>query len=392
MYHRSSSISNFVFLSCLLAVGVMCVPTSAHAGFQWVAPSDSSESTSAPSVVTEPAPTLAPYLSSPAQKPASNALRSPARDSEVISPIVIDGGNAAPVVSDAAAPVAQSEEVPVTSPSAAAAPTPLLAAQSENYLSVKPLSKDKIVTGFANKVPLAVALRQIMPPDYGFSVDRDVPFSTPVSWRGGKSWREVMGDMLKPAGLGMHEQGQMVRIVRSSADITPSAAVASTSSAALGDVGQTASTAPSLQPLSSVGVSSSPSLAPVKNVSEHTLQLPPGMVEEVAPSSAPMIESAAEPVQPIAVVETWTANRGDMLRKTLEDWAKRAKVECNWLAEYDYPIQASISVTGSFEDAVRNILAGFQEAKPQPVARLHNSPTAGQTVLVVESRGDSYND
>ena len=88
------------------------------------------------------------------------------------------------------------------------------------------------------------------------------------------------------------------------------------------------------------------------------------------------------------VVESWDAERGDSLRKVIERWARRADVEINWMAEYDYPLQASVHFTGTFEDAVRNLLTGFETAHPQPVAELHSNTRMGQTVLVVTTRGN----
>jgi hypothetical protein len=88
--------------------------------------------------------------------------------------------------------------------------------------------------------------------------------------------------------------------------------------------------------------------------------------------------------------EGWTAERGDTLRKVLIDWCRHAGVELQWLAEYDYPIEASAHFNGGFEDAVRNLLAGFDSARPQPIGELHTNPNAGQKVLVVQARGNSY--
>jgi Toxin co-regulated pilus biosynthesis protein Q len=92
------------------------------------------------------------------------------------------------------------------------------------------------------------------------------------------------------------------------------------------------------------------------------------------------------------MVDTWTASRGDTLHKVLEDWSHRAGAEFEWSAEYDYPLQASVSFTGTYEEAVRSLLSGFEEAHPQPVAELHANPGAGQMVLVIQARGNSYTD
>lgn len=90
------------------------------------------------------------------------------------------------------------------------------------------------------------------------------------------------------------------------------------------------------------------------------------------------------------VAQSWTAEKGRLLKDVIEDWGRKAGVDVSWQAEYDYPLQASVSFMGSFEEAVRGILVGFQEAQPQPVAYLYNSQSGGQAVLVVQARGNNY--
>jgi len=88
----------------------------------------------------------------------------------------------------------------------------------------------------------------------------------------------------------------------------------------------------------------------------------------------------------------WVAGRGETLRQVLEKWSSRAGFELKWIAEYDYPVEASVRFNGSFESAVRNLLSGFDGARPQPVGSLHNNSGAGQRVLVIQTRGNSYSD
>jgi len=202
------------------------------------------------------------------------------------------------------------------------------------------------VHGFAKQVPLAVALRQVLPVGYGFSVDPDVDLGVLVSFQGGKPWRDTLKEALDPAGLVMHEQGQMITIGHAEMPL-----VSTSEAAAL-----MASNRP-LPPLSAP----TPVIMPV-------------------------------PMNMGPVAERWEATRGDSLRKIIESWARRANVELNWMAEYDYPLQASASFSGTFEDAVRNLLTGFEDAHPQPIAELHENTHLGQKVLVVETRGNNYSD
>jgi hypothetical protein len=217
--------------------------------------------------------------------------------------------------------------------------------------------KGKPLRGFANNVPLAVALRQILPAEYGFSVDQDVKLSTLVSWQGGRSWRPTLDDMLRSVGLGAREEGKMIQIVRGAS---------------------AGGSLPSLQP---------------PYDSKPVPLVPGGSVNSTMPSSV-FVSRAFQPAPAHqgSGAGSWTADRGDTLHQVLGRWAQAANVELSWQAEYDYPLQASVTLAGSFEDAVRTLLVGFQEAQPQPVGSLHNGSGAGQTVLVVETRGNNYND
>jgi hypothetical protein len=218
-----------------------------------------------------------------------------------------------------------------------------------------------VVHGFANQVPLSVALREILPPGYGFSLDADVDVGTLVSFHGGKPWRETLKGALDPVGLGMHEQGQMIVVEHG-----PSAQ----------------------QRTRSVSVAPSPSSGPAGHA--PMMGSPPQNLETI-----PEMVSAP-PVPPSGsaggVLETWNAERGDTLHKILGKWAHRANAEFDWMAEYDYPLQASVSFTGTFEEAVRNLLTGFETAHPQPIAELHANPNLGQMVLLVTTRGNNYSD
>ena len=407
-----SPVKTLVSTSLLLS-GITLYPTHAQAGFQWVAPSDASAMQQAPVVVSPPVQ----------QMPVQRAPMMATREPEVISPVVIQGqapqqnyqpapapvrdlpepmpvqvsqpqplyqqqqqqpqqqpmsasseympanqmpdpvpqaryyDNSAPVPLTASAP----EPMPMPAQRPVPAPAPMMAAQMAPTPVAAPASMDRPVQGFANNVPLSVALRQILPPDYGFSMSQDVDLSTLVSWRGGRPWRETLQAMLQTVGLTMQEQAQMINVSHLNGYQQPSAMPPVVSNPQPG------------------------TYAPMEPVIDHTMQAPIGaMVGE------PVMAQPPTPTGPI--VDTWTANRGDTLRKVLEDWTHRANIELSWLAEYDYPIQASVVMTGSFEDAVRNLLTGFQEAKPQPFASLHNNPGAGQTVLVVETRGNNYSD
>lgn len=55
--------------------------------------------------------------------------------------------------------------------------------------------------GFGKELPLALALSQIVPPDFSYAFGESVNTGETVSWQGGKPWNMVLDDMLAPAGL-----------------------------------------------------------------------------------------------------------------------------------------------------------------------------------------------
>jgi hypothetical protein len=84
--------------------------------------------------------------------------------------------------------------------------------------------------------------------------------------------------------------------------------------------------------------------------------------------------------------KTWRAVRGDSLRDVLIDWSEQAGVDLTWDSEYDYPLQASARIEGTFEDAVQSLLTGLQDARPRPVGRLHPNLPDGPPALIIETQ------
>lgn len=290
----------------------------AMAGFQWIAPGDAASAPpmGLPQEMSPPAVLAPAPMPVPAPAPAPATMASP----EVISPLVITGGS----------------NGPTTQP-----------------------NDNTVVQGFAKSVPLAVALRQILPIGYGFSIDQDVDMGTLVSFQGGHPWRDTLRDALTPAGLVMREQGQMVSIGFSR--------------------GVTAK----------VDTHKYQSGTEPKSLAYQ----PPAAAETSIITPVPDEAIKPDAVKPdTSVAEIWSAERGQHLRKILEEWCKRSNVEFDWLSEYDYPLQASVSFSNGFENAVRSLLTGFENAHPQPVAELHSNPNINQMVLIVRTRGNTNSD
>lgn len=310
----------------------LCLSSPASAGFQWIAPSDAA---SAPpmGMPQESVPAVPFMAPAPMVAPAPFVAPAPQAAPEILSPLVITGGVESPQVSRPA--------------------------------------DSGIVQGFAKSVPLAVALRQILPPGYAFSIDPDVDMGTLVSFQGGRPWRDTLHDSLAPAGLVMREQGQMVAVGFAHAGLV---------------VLENRHFVTGMGPKNLVMVEPAPVPGPVVPM--------PVPMDNAVITPIPDEAIKLEPSLPAGAVatESWSAERGQYLRKILEDWSRRANVEFDWLSEYDYPLQASVSFSGGFEGAVRSLLTGFEGARPQPIAELHSNPNIGQMVLVVRTRGNTNSD
>jgi hypothetical protein len=317
-----------------------------------------------------------------------------------------------------------------------------------------------VVEGFADQVPLNVAMQQVLPQGMGYTLSDNVNPGQLVSWRGGRPWQAVLQDMLAPAGLSYMNNGNAISVTSTGgapavimgnaspmqqfqqplpavatmppqAMMTPAAtpyAPMPQAPAPLYD--QAYAAPPPYQPGqpsygSAAPAYAAPAYVPAPAYPAPMAPQPMQQPMQVAPAypaapqpmamqqmPAPMPEYGAPPMastgspaqasaaaQPLQIQNpalfqsmTWEAKPGQTLRALLQDWCSKVGAELNWQAEYDYPVMASLSMSGTFEEAVRTILAGFNTAKPVPYGRLHYNPAAGQSILIVEASGNHYGD
>lgn len=70
----------------------------------------------------------------------------------------------------------------------------------------------KVVEGFASDIPMILALREVVPNEYGFSFEKGVDLGQRISWEGGRIWPAILRDILNPADLRFRISGNIVRI------------------------------------------------------------------------------------------------------------------------------------------------------------------------------------
>lgn len=298
-------------------------------------------------------------------------------------------------------------------------------------------SRPGMVEGFANDVPLTVALRQILPRGVMYSVADNVDVGTQVSWTGGRSWQAALDEMLGSVGLQSVYSQNMV-VVQKAATMAPATQTGAIKLREPLDNNPVVIGSSAAEPAPIVydpNIENPP--IDLANAPAHTLRAPiadsaapivkPYEVTSLDPDmAAPQQNPQVLPAQPamgalqpldspatMAAQESliasdaesaafnsnaatpngpWHATAGQTLHEILSEWAQKANIELNWLSEYDYPVQASMTFDGNFEDAVRTLLGGFVNASPAPIGRLHHNQQLGQMALIIESRGNLYNE
>lgn len=222
-----------------------------------------------------------------------------------------------------------------------------------------PVITPPVLKGFGRDIPLAVALKQIVPSavflKYGLGVDTSIP----VTWQGGKPWREVLAETLRQNSMSFSENENEVIIAR----------------------GANAPTA--MPPYAMMPPTTMPDIPVSRPPAATNFQLPPIMSmasSVVTPAPAP--GAAKLPVETV-----WAAKAGDSLRDIFDVWCKKANVMLRWDSEYDYKIESNIALSGNFEAAVRTLLRGLKNATPHPVAQYYKGRAGVPGVLLVPTTG-----
>lgn len=390
-----------------LALLAGCVVTisswPAYAGFQWTAPTAATATTGTlgnevyvPRAMAAPvAPVMSETLpQSVNQIAAGSPVRTMPDGPVTAAPVYGNGMTDDPVTwnqsmnaQNARSPqnIMPAETAPLYNPPVAAA-APVAPVMQAPIISQAPVGNGmyQIADGFGADLPLVMALRQIVPAQYGFSFDAGVNVSEHVSWQGGRPWDVVLAETVAPLGLTATIRGNVVSIARGgyAPAATPQPIILSGPQVVTETV-QTASTMP--MPVAPVVMQTSAVAAPMAAtpaVMQQTTQTPiigGGIIPAAAGGDS------AE----LGTTGTWTAPRNSSLRGILEDWSKRVNVELYWASEYDYPVQSAVSINGTFEEAVQVLLKGLKDSKPRPMGRLHPNLPNGPAVLVIETRQNS---
>jgi hypothetical protein len=297
---------------------------------------------------------------------------------------------------------------------------PLTATEKKN---MPPAASSDVITGFGKDLPLAVALQQVVPPQYKVSLSPGVDEGVHVSWKGDRPWEQALSDMLRPERLAFAVEGNTLVVKPATGHKSSTSSAAGRKADMIpaemisGNANEEYSlpAIPGSAPVVPMTIRrSNPALVPA----EAEAAPPPGMAQnnnpEVIPppswslpaqetlpapasAAAPVMirhNPSAEPVQetasaPTVIEPSWHAEKGQTLRAILEDWSKNAHVQLYWSTDYDYRLNSDVAYGGSFDQAVGKLLDQFSAVKPQPYGQLHRNPETGG-ILVINTYG-TYN-
>ena len=159
--------------------------------------------------MTSPRPEMA--AASPIVAPVARLEERQFEATPPAAPVSLVTGQAAPMAPIADPVIAMQ---PVVAP---AAPAPAAAPVAEAPAPVVAPAAVQTVKGFGKAVPLVIAMRQILPSDYGFAHASGIDLTQPVDWQGGKPWPEVLKAALTPIGLTASITGDTVLLQKAGA-------------------------------------------------------------------------------------------------------------------------------------------------------------------------------
>lgn len=350
-------------------VSLIATLVPAQAGFDWTPPPVQQKP------VVQPQPESVSQLPSAIQPltPELDSLPVPVVDAMPIAPEPVVKADL-PVPGMKTLPVKAVPDVPAVAPSA---PVTLYAkmpvdAPSVPSRAVEPVAPSVVssapssdnLEGFGKDIPLALALRDIVPSSYAYAFGSGDLAGLKISWRGGKPWKQVLDTALTPLNLKADIQGNVVMIYSHSAVAAAPAPVIAPAPV----VSQEAAPAPTSAPLS---LSSTIDATPVP---------PPAVTPPVARS---VDSGRGVPVVDLTVKRQWNARSGSTLRQVLEGWCKESNVELNWSTAYDYPINNAFYFEGTYGEAVDSLLSSYGGETPAPKGRLYPNLPDGPSVLMI---------
>lgn len=314
----------------------------------------------------------------------------------------VSGGQ--PLSATSPAPLPPQPQQPAFAEPQAQSPQPVAVAAPP--VSAAPADLQRI-EGFGTDIPLALALREVVPADYAYSFGDGVNPGYRISWTGGKNWLEVVREMIAPLGLQADISGKVVSIWNPASPIRASsggveekrsdAAAPSVPVAVPAEDNKTTIYSLRRQAITNPGENSASqppeTLEMIENVvsSEMAASVPAPQVEAITPVNAAEIQGQAVASAPeTGKLLFWEARKGDSLKRTLDSWSRQANVELVWESSHDYVVNADILMNGDFQRALGKVAASGSQGENAPLFTFVNASEAGKAgKLVVQDGGPS---
>lgn len=123
-----------------------------------------------------------------------------------------------------------------------------------------------------------------------------------------------------------------------------------------------------------------PASIPVQQQSEYTA--PP---LQASPVPEVVLEEPSLSKSNVTQVPQWMARKGESAYKTLAQWARNAGVDLIWNSQFLVDLHADIALTGSFEEAVQEVLLQYQGLNAGVHGSLFVDDVSGKKTLVIET-------
>ncbi len=162
------------------------------------------------------------------------------------------------------------------------------------------------IEGFGNDLPLALALRQIVPARYAFSFGEGVNAGTKVSWEGGRPWNEALEAAIAPIGIDFTiQRSNLISLKRSEQPVAEEAEESATSDQASADIENSLSEDTESDIIEVPDITSSDA-SEIIEIVEEIEEVEEIIEEEVAPAEPSPLDEIYKDVEKLegAVLET----------------------------------------------------------------------------------------
>ncbi len=316
-----------LFLICFSFI----LATPVRAGFEWLP--NTQENTLTPQIKTKKLAPKPALKNTDRQMPRWGGTMSSTSSPQEPTQMKIIRGQEAPAHYNNAAP--QQEWMRDTMQNTPFAAPAAMLEQTQAQPSSTLFFPDAV--GFGADMPLAFALRQVVPEGYTQSFGKNVNLGARVSWNGGKPWNQVVTDMVAPLGLYLNIEGQKAFI----------------------------STAP-------------------PSTQQRSLQSGAG----AAPTA--LIQGKTNPTAPRLTeqnVQFWQGYQGQSVRDILIEWAPKANIELVWEATGHYKLASNVLINDTFNNALIKMFNNSLVNGRMPVISFAKPSMAGKTAtLIVKDR------